>query len=582
MITRSQLFCLAAFLLTLLIGSLQAIAQTSSSTAPNSKPGTISGRVVNENGRPLPNVHIFVMRAGSLTPNPTTTSATTDREGKFELSGLEPVSYHVSAFLRGYVPSIRDLDDTQPGVFRVGDSVTFVLTKGGVITGTVTNQAGEPIVGVVVRVRMVADRGRLAFPYDRFDPEFSTDDRGIYRMWGLPEGTYVVWAGGGSNGFNQNADPFETDVPTYAPASTRDTAERITVRAGVETSNVDIQYRGDEGHMVSGVATGPPDSQARGFAIFLSSVAGGGPQWGMRSSQTPDSRGFLFRGIDDGDYQVTAVSPLPNGELLMSAPKQIRVRGADVTGVELSVQPLSSVSGRVVLEDSKATECSDKQRPLLTDTLVFAQTETVRNASEFVWLLGPAVNADAQGNVSIKNLPPGRYYFGTQFSGKDWYLKSLTFPPTDAANIRLGKPIDAARSWTTLKPGDRLSGLAITLAQGAASLRGGVELREGETLPEKLYVYLVPAEKEKADDPLRFYGAAVTAEGKLALNNLAPGRYWVFAQTANQETASPLTQLRWPNQAAYRVKLRRVAEAAKTEIELKPCQKLVDIQIRVK
>jgi hypothetical protein len=515
-------------------------------------------------------------------PNLTTTSTTTDREGKFEMSGLEPVSYHVSAFLRGYVTSIRDLDDAQPGVFRVGDSVTFVLTKGGVITGTVTNQAGEPIVGVPVRARTVADGGRSAFPYDRFDPQSTTDDRGVYRIWGLPEGTYVVWAGGGSNRFNQNGDPFETDVPTYAPASTRDTAERITVRAGVETSNVDIQYRGDEGHMVSGSVTGPPDSQARGFAIFLGSIAGGGPQWGMRSSQAPDSRGFLFRGIDDGDYQVTAMSPLPNGELMMSASKQIRVRGADVTGVELSVQPLSSVSGRVVLEDSKATECEDKQRPVFTDTLVFAQTETAREGPEFLWLFGPPVNADAQGNLLLKNLPPGRYYFGSQFSGKDWYLKSLTFPPTDAANTKLGKPIDAARNWTTLKLGDRLSGLAITLAQGAASLRGRVVLREGETLPEKLYVYLVPAEKEKADDPLRFYGAAVTPEGKLALNHLAPGRYWVFAQPANQETVSPSTQLRWPNQAAYRIKLRRDAEAAKTEIELKPCQKLVDIQVRIK
>ena len=66
------------------------------------------------------------------------------------------MSYQIFAFLQGYAPLLRgDLDDTQAGVYHVGDSVTLVLTKGGVITGTVTNQAGEPVVGVTVRALMV-------------------------------------------------------------------------------------------------------------------------------------------------------------------------------------------------------------------------------------------------------------------------------------------------------------------------------------------------------------------------------------------------------------------------------------------
>lgn len=556
----------AGLIATLLLGWLPAISQTS--TAPAAKPGTISGRVVNESGRPLPNARI-VVRSLSLM-GPQGTDATSDREGKFELNGLQPLNYQISAYLQGYAPLLRDLDDTQFPVYRVGDSVTLMLTKGGVITGTVTTQAGEPVVGVNVRAQMVNPAYGLPLTYIQLASDL-TDDRGVYRIYGLMEGTYVVWAGGGSAGFTTEVDPFDSDVPTYAPASTRDTAQEIVVRAGAESNGIDIQYRGGSGRAVSGTARGPEGNQPLPFAIFMVSTSG--PPWQTRSSQGPNERGFIFNGVDDGDYSLTAISQLPGGELMFSAAKQLKVRGADVSGIELLVQPLSSVAGRVVLEDTKIVECNDKQRPVFSETLVSAHNREMNAALHARWLFASIVNADERGNVSLKNLPAGRYYFTTQHFAKDWYLKSLLLTAT-------GKPLDAARTWTTLKPGDRLNGLTITLAQGAASLRAQIVLSEGETLAEKLYVYLVPAEKGAAEDPLRFYSATVTADGKVALDNLAPGRYLVLAAT--DESASPLAKLRSPDETTYRAKLRRQAEAAKTELELKPCQKMADFKVRFK
>ena len=140
------------------------------------------------------------------------------------------------------------------------------------------------------------------------------------------------------------------------------------------------------------------------------------------------------------------------------------------------------------------------------------------------------------------------------------------------------KPVDAARTWTTIKSGDRLSGLTVTLAHGAASLRGHITIAEGETLPEKLIAYLVPVEREKADDVLRYYAVAVTADGKIAFNNLAPGRYWILAQSTTDDR-SPSTKLRLPDLTAMRSALRRAAEAAKTEVEFKPCQQIADFRL---
>ena len=574
MISHRRFLYSASLFAIVLLGWVPVFAQTSS--AQEAKPGTISGRVVNESGRPLPKAGVALRRWGVMEPESIRT--TTDRGGKFELSGLQPVNYQIFAYLQGYVPLLRDPDDTQPAVYRAGDSVTLVLTKGGVITGTVTNQTGEPVVEVNVRTLMVHAANPFPYPYYRTNHADLTDDRGIYRIYGLPEGTYVVWAGGGGEeSYASNVDPFADDVPTYAPASTRDTAQEIIVRAGVEVNGVDIHYRGGSGHAVSGSARGPQGTQLPGFGIFMASVSG--PGWQTRSSQGANDRGFMFQGVDDGDYSVTAISQNPDGEFMFSAPKQIKVRGADVTGVELIVQPLSSVAGRVILEETKTAECSDKQRPVFTETLVSAQ---INGTQPTRWFLSSTANADERGNVLLKNLLPGRYFFTTQYFAKEWYLKSLSFAPPETANTKAGKPLDAARTWTTLKPSDRLNGLTITLAQGAASLRGRIAVSEGETLTKKMYVYLVPAEKGAADDPLRFYVASVTAEGKVSLNNLAPGRYLVLAQGAMDESTSPLTKLRSPDENAYRMRLRREAETVKAQVELKPCQKVADLKVPVR
>ncbi len=555
------------FALILLMNFSLAVGQspTPLTFAPPAKAGAIKGRVVNESGQPLPDARISITAVGSFRQ---IQNVNTDRDGNFEFSGLAPASYRVFAFLSAYAPVLTETE--QPQYYRVGDFVTLVLVKGGVITGTVTSQTGEPVVGVRVRAKMITDR-RLPFPYSLYVQERKTDDRGVYRIYGLATGTYVVWAGGNS-ATPPGLDPFDGHVPTYAPGSTRDTATEISVRAGAETSNVDIRYRGEPGHIVSGRAIGPPNAQATTFSIHLTSTAGA---WHVISAQPPDSKNFVFPGVDDGDYEVAAMSFHPEGEWLLSTAKRIAVRGADVTGIELIAEPLSSVSGRVVLEESKAIECTDKRRPLFAETVVFPernQKEASKYIADLSWPLGTPATADVQGNVSLKNLMPGRYQFVPEFAGKYWYLQSIFWAPAGSKTT----PVNAARTWTTIKAGERLSGLTITLAQGAASLRGQIAISEGETLPERLFVYLVPAEREKADDVLRFYAAAVSAEGKIALNNLAPGRYWILVKPAVE------ANLRSPDETETRSSLRRDAEAVKNEIELKPCQNLVDFKLAVK
>ena len=178
----------------LLLTSLSAFGQ-------GSQTGTIKGRVVNESGQPLPNAKVTVVTVGSTEQSE---GVMTDREGNFQLSGLQPRSYRVSVWLSMYTPLTSDLD-TWTRNYRIGESVTLVLTKGGVITGTVTTQAGEPVVGVRVHARMARNQNsRLPFPFREYPLERMTDDRGVYRIYGVPAGTYVVWAGGSAGGIKSD------------------------------------------------------------------------------------------------------------------------------------------------------------------------------------------------------------------------------------------------------------------------------------------------------------------------------------------------------------------------------------------
>ena len=569
--------CVAGMIFMLLVATAGAVGQTQPPTTNVSNTGAITGRVVNESGQALPNATVWAHAMGAQGAGQ---MATTDHEGKFKLTGSQGLSYTIFASMPAYTPSDRR-DNSQPAKYQVGDSVTLTLIKGGVITGKVLTPDGEPVVAIGVRVEAIRDgNGRPLAPGSAVQ-ESATDDLGIYRIYGLPTATYVVMVSGTNDYSRTGVNAFESNVLTYAPSSTRADAAEISLREGEELTDVDIRYRGEPGRVISGTATGPAREDST-FTVTLTSIGDTGAQRNDAIYQEPGTREFIFNGIADGDYYLTAQSTTPSGEMAVSDSKLIKIRGADATGIELVTQPLGTVSGRLILEETKAPECTDKSRPVFTETFVSAwhkEQEPARDRARFVWSLGGAVKADAQGNVVLRNLAAGEYRFVTQVSAKEWYLRSISFV-TSGGKTPPAKPTDATKTWTRVKPGDRLAGLTITFAQGAASLTGEIESGENETIPEKLVVYLVPAEREKADDVLRYYAVPVTEDGEVELNNIAPGRYRILVQPPIDGTQSPLTKLRLPDETEMRLRLRRAAEAAK-EIELKPCQHVVDFRLRL-
>jgi hypothetical protein len=248
---------------------------------------------------------------------------------------------------------------------------------------------------------------------------------------------------------------------------------------------------------------------------------------------------------------------------------------------------MASIAGRVVLEPAPNT-CDPKVKSAMEELLFLPRreekpTDSPSQSRVFQQIFA----ADEKGEFKMTALPPGRYRIAANLPNENWFVKSITSPGTLGGNTPTRPPAkpaaatDLARTGATLKSGEKLSGVTVTVADGAADLRGKVAAaKEGSKLPARLRVHLVPAETTAADEVLRYAETLIAGDGAFAFANLAPGKYWLLARAVSEnEPTDRLPQpVAWD--AAERAKLRKDAEAAKNEIELKTCQRVKDHMLR--
>src|SRR5579871_3314783 len=152
----------------------------------------ISGLVVDAStGAPVANA---VVATGA---GPSIRRQLTDAKGRFVIRGLPAIAgYTVSATKPGYFDARYG-----PKSARLGKTISLTdgqwvrdvrieMIRPGAIAGLVVDERGEPVVGVYVRVlaqMLVGGRPHLVA-----GGAVKTDDRGAYRLAGLPEGTFYV------------------------------------------------------------------------------------------------------------------------------------------------------------------------------------------------------------------------------------------------------------------------------------------------------------------------------------------------------------------------------------------------------
>jgi hypothetical protein len=569
--------------------------------------GVISGLVVGDDGQPLADAKVILSSARAQADFGGGKTINAQTNGRFRFSQVRTGVYYLFADSPGYVLADNPDPLERPVTYRAGANTTLMLYKGGVITGMVTDVTGEPMVGIqVAAVRVRDSLGRK--PQGSFGiPDARTDDRGIYRIYGLPAGAYIVAAGavassGGAFEFARSA--LET-APVYYPSSSAESAVKVEVGLGQETGGIDIRVGSDYGHEISGTvlgATRSPDGKANGVVAVLQKP-NNGPQVATTFLQEVNGQiQFAFSHVPDGEYELLAETwQRENGA--GAVPQRITIKGADVSGVRLTMTAFGSISGRLVLESDatlrERAECAAAGRPAAVEefSLELRPAKNREPAGLAAWFNRAGIAPDEQGNFTNSGLRAGTYWPAFDFPDDRQYLRSVTRPGAG------GKPANALGNGLVLGSGEKITGLTVTLSDGAAGLKGRLALPEGSpasgaapsgashpappaaALPAHVLVHLVPAEPTAADDVLRYREIEIGADGTFALANIAPGKYWLYAETL-PPTAAPAFDSRetvrspaaWDT--AARLKLRRAAEAANTVVELKLCQRVTDYVFR--
>ncbi|MDQ3012853.1 MAG: carboxypeptidase-like regulatory domain-containing protein, partial [Acidobacteriota bacterium] len=211
--------------------------------------GTITGQILAEDGKAMADIRVNLSAFSGDRMRAISRMATTDENGRFQFRNLPNRGYSVLAFgQKGYVPKPRMTEQPTPARYYPGDNITITMIRGGVITGLVTNASGNPLINILVIAIRVRDQAGNKVGFQSGGQPRFTDDRGIYRIYGLLPGTYIVVANMGASPIAVTPSPYFGETPTYHPSSTRDTAAEVKITSGDEASGIDIRYRGDAGH----------------------------------------------------------------------------------------------------------------------------------------------------------------------------------------------------------------------------------------------------------------------------------------------------------------------------------------------
>jgi hypothetical protein len=188
------MFKLMAFLLSLatITGAACLAAPQLPARESRDLTGSMSGRLTMGTD-PAVGVTVLLYRQGSM--RNVVARTTTDSDGRYSLNLLRGGGYRVTVLAPGYVISglsgsgRSDLINLKEGEALTG--LDFALTRGGVITGRITDAEGYPLIREVVWLS--AENSR--FDWTPSGWSHITDDRGVYRLYGVPVGRYKVGVG---------------------------------------------------------------------------------------------------------------------------------------------------------------------------------------------------------------------------------------------------------------------------------------------------------------------------------------------------------------------------------------------------
>ena len=516
---------LPAVLLTLLSLTASLCAQTTTKQAAKVPRGSVSGRVtIKENG--VGGV-VLGLRKGadamSVSFDPFV-RATTDQDGFYRFTNLAPGNYSITPSVPAYVTAKKD---PQSKTVLIGEdenveNINFALVRGGVITGRVTDADGRPVIEQQIGLYSVENlEKRLPDTPMWSDLEVQTDDRGIYRMFGLNPGRYKVAAGRtDDNAYNFNSP----ERPNYRQVFHPDATEHakgtvIEVSEGSEANNVDIVLgRALQIFSASGVAVDDKGMPVPNLRLGVHRTIGQRIEF-VNVFAVSNSRGeFLIEGLIPGKYAIS-VSEV-GGSDMHAESLSFDIIDQDIGGLTVRLGKGASLAGFVVLENEDKSLLSK-----LAEVQLRAFASARSGTGNFAMSpIGP------DGSFRLAGLPGGTI---------NLMLGSIMNPVAKGLVIaRVERDgIVSLSSRLEIKDGEQLTGVRVIVSYGTATVRGMVKLENG-SLPEgaRILVRLTkPGEVLPNFRPL----TVADERGHFLIDAMPAGTYEVWASIPGTPSVQP-------------------------------------------
>jgi hypothetical protein len=499
----------------------------------------ITGRVIDSRGQPAVRVPVQVRRvddaAGPFTPAP----ARTDDRGEFRLGSLAAGRFEVYVERgRGATspPQARESESNVVAVTATAGeqldvqltqqipSVEFPFSEGGVVTGTLVDEHGEPADGVGISLQSVGGAG-----VESTIPPAAVDDTGRFRIFHVPPGRYLmvvtsrpapgVTTAPGIVRIGAGDLAGHAFLPVYFPGSLDPSeAEPLVIERAREVHGIDMVVPAVRGARVFGSVALPG---ARKDPILLRPAPrSAATVLGVPSATTTAQGTFELRNVPPGRYTLQFVSPAvydrPSAVTeFRFAAAEVSVGVDDVGPIMLSPALTSTISGRIILEGERQGVAP--QDFALTVLPVNPADAPDRRMVSGATMIAGGAEPDSNWTFRVAGLA-GPSRIALSRAPRGWWLKAVRVGAVDAAL----EPADFG--W-----GESRDDVEVILARSAGTVTGRAVGTNGRPLDLYTVVAFSPERDRWFDGSPYVVTTTSRSNGEFVLPSLAPGQYLIAA-----------------------------------------------------
>jgi len=550
--------------------------------------GTISGTVVVAGtGQPARRARVGLSGGSGVGGG---RSATTDDMGRFAFSALPEGRYSLSASKPGHINgSYGQRSPGRPGTpIQLADGqkleVQLQITRGGVITGTVLDEHAEAVPGTPVRaLRYVMQSGQRTL---QSAGSGQTDDRGVYRIYGLQPGEYIVYAtprnttrsvqavrqaelqqlieqsavaarleGVQAQALQQRIAQLRANVPApdsdeatsgyapvYYPGTTApSSAAPVTLAPGEERSSIDFQYQVVPIARVDGIVTSTASEPVSNIQVSLVNTAFAVPGISPGSAR-PDAQGaFRIPNVPPGQYKIIARATIggpggraggPGGRGAMPGGRGEMPAGRGRAGAAPGSDPIRLwATAEVTVDGRNVSNVGLTLQPgmSVSGRIVFEGTaqqpaDLTRMRVNLAPVVTPGAPADVASAAAGRVDAEGRFSIASVVPGR----YRLNASGAGTGWFLGSSAVDGQESLdfpVEVKPNQAINGAVVTFVDRQSELAGTIVNERAQPVPDYTLIVYPADQRYWTPQSRRILSARPATDGRFSFRNLPAGEY---------------------------------------------------------